>query len=161
MTRPEPAEALPVPWRDPPGGREGVLPRDASARWYAGAHRIAAAAVALVWWYEGIWDKILAGSADQRAIVASVPWLPTALVPDAVLAIGVAEIGLGLWVLTGARPRLAALAQTVALVAFNAGGLLFGHRYLSRPAPMLARNLAFLALGWLVALSARRSGWPR
>jgi hypothetical protein len=142
-------------------GHDDARRRGDRTRWYGGVRRAAIAAVTLVWWYEGAWDKLLAGSADQRAIVASVPWLPDALVPDAVLAIGVAEVGLGLWVLTGARPRLAAVVQTAALVAFNAGGLLFGHRYLSQPAPMLARNLAFLALCWLVALSARRSGWPR
>ncbi|BCJ36419.1 hypothetical protein Athai_39220 [Actinocatenispora thailandica] len=127
-------------------------------RWHGTVHRVAAVTVTLVWWYEGSWEKILAGSADQRAIVASVPWLPASLVSDAVLAIGIAEIGLGLWVLTGVRPRLAALAQTTALVAFNAGGLAFGHRYLTQPAAMLARNVTFLALCWLVALSAGRSG---
>lgn len=154
MTRPL-TRPLARPGTWPAGG-----PGGASDRWYGGVRQLAVVAVTLVWWYEGMWEKILASSADQRAIVASVPGLPAHLVSEAVLAIGVAEIGLGFWVLSGARPRLAALAQTAALVAFNTGGLAFGQRYLAQPAPMLVRNLTFLALCWLVALSARRSpGW--
>lgn len=68
----------------------------------------ARAAVAAVWLYEGLWCKILGGDADQQAIVAAVPQLPPALAASAVTAIGVAEVAVAAWVLTGrfpARPR--------------------------------------------------------
>lgn len=121
------------------------------------ATRTGAAAVALVWWYEGLWDKVLGGSPDQRAIVAAVPWLPARAVTAAVLGIGLAEVALGAWALSGWRPRPAAVVQTGALVAFNAGGLAFGAAHVPDPAGMLVRNVAFLALVWLVALRTKGS----
>jgi len=112
---------------------------------------VARAAVCAVWVYEGLWCKILSGQPDQRAIVAAVPGLPAGWVTAALVGIGIAETGLGAWVLTGVRARLAALVQTVALVGFNAGGLLFAAGRIAEPGRMITQNLVLLALVWVLA----------
>lgn len=116
-----------------------------SARW----------ALAAVWLYEGLWCKVIDGS--QRAIVAEVPLLPAPLVTAALVVIGLAETALAGWVLTGRHARAAAVTQTVLLVAFNAGGLLFAGEHITDPGRMLTANAALLALAWLLA-SGRRAG---
>jgi uncharacterized membrane protein YphA (DoxX/SURF4 family) len=119
-----------------------------------GWERAAPAAVALVWIYEGFWCKVCPGRADQRAIVADLPALPSGAVTPMLAAIGLAETALGLWVLSGRRARLAACVQTALLAGFNAGGLLFGADQIAEPGRMLTQNLAFLTLVWLVAAQA-------
>jgi uncharacterized membrane protein YphA (DoxX/SURF4 family) len=110
-----------------------------------------AAAVALVWFYEGFWCKVLPGRADHRAIVADIPFVPGAAVTPLLVAVGLAEVGIGLWVLSGFRPYGAAAVQTGLLVAFNAGGLVFSGSNIEEPGRMLTANLALTALIWLVA----------
>ncbi|MGW2746212.1 DoxX-like family protein [Streptomyces sp. NPDC001450] len=107
-------------------------------------------AIALVWFYEGFWCKIWPGRADQRAIVGDVPFLPEWAVTAALLAIGLAEVAIGVWVLSGRRARAAAIVQTVLVVAFNLGGLLFGADQIDEPGRLVTQDLAFLALIWLV-----------
>jgi hypothetical protein len=117
-----------------------------------GRGRAAAVPVALVWFYEGFWCKVRPGHADQRAIVAGVPLLPHGAVTAVLVALGLAETLLGVWVLSGWRGRTAAVVQTVLLVVFNGGGLVFGGSEIAEPGRMLTQNFAFLALGWMVAL---------
>ncbi|MFE0457882.1 DoxX-like family protein [Kitasatospora sp. NPDC058965] len=117
----------------------------------SGGIRLPAAAVALVWWYEGFWCKVWPGRADQREIVAGLPLLPGWAVTPLLLAIGLAEVALGVWVLTGRRARAAAVVQTVLVVGFNAGGLLFGAAQIPEPGRLVVQDLALLALVWLVA----------
>jgi len=111
----------------------------------------ARAAVAVVWWYEGLWCKILGADGNQRSIVAGVLGLPAPWVTVALVGIGVIETAVGVWVLSGARPRLAALVQTGLLVAFNAGGLLFSVPRIAEPGRMLTHNAVLLAVVWLLA----------
>ncbi|MGV9270442.1 DoxX-like family protein [Kitasatospora sp. NPDC003701] len=113
--------------------------------------RLAASAVALMWGYEGLWCKIFPGRADQRAIVEGLPLLPESAVTALLIAIGLAELALGAWVLTGRRPRLAALVQTLLVVGFNTGGLLFGADRIPEPGRLVVQDLAFLALVWTLA----------
>ncbi|GAB3851597.1 DoxX-like family protein [Dactylosporangium cerinum] len=110
--------------------------------------RLARAAVAAVWLHEGLWCKVLTG--DQLSVVAAVPFLPPALAPAALIGLGVAETALAVWVLTGRRARAAAIVQTVLLVAFNAGGLLFAADQIADAGRMLTANAALLALAWLL-----------
>lgn len=121
--------------------------RAAVARW----------AVALVWFYEGFWCKVWPGRADQRAIVGDVPFLPGWAVTAALVAIGLAEVALGLWVLTGRRARTAALVQTALVVGFNAGGLLFSPGQIEEPGRLLTQNLVFVALIWMLARTTPRT----
>ncbi|SEM26900.1 DoxX-like family protein [Streptacidiphilus jiangxiensis] len=115
-----------------------------------------AAAVALTWFYEGLWCKLWPGRADQRAIVGSVPMLPAGAVTTVLAAIGLMEVGIGLWVLSGRRPLLAAAVQTALIVAFNTGGLLFGADQIAEPGRLVVQDLALIALIWTVATT--RSG---
>lgn len=110
--------------------------------------------IALVWFYEGFWCKIWPGRADQRAIVEGVPFLPGWAVTGVLVGIGLAEAGIGVWALSGRRARAAAIVQTVLVVAFNAGGLLFGADRIAEPGRLVTQNLAFLALIWMVAWTA-------
>ncbi|MEU6840526.1 DoxX-like family protein [Streptomyces sp. NPDC046716] len=112
---------------------------------------VARGAIALVWFYEGWWCKVWPGRADQRAIVGDVPFLADGAQTAALVAIGLAEVALGLWVLTGRRARSAAVVQTVLVAGFNAGGLLFSPGQIQEPGRMLTQNLAFVVLIWMVS----------
>ncbi len=112
---------------------------------------VARAAVAAVWLYEGLWCKVLGGDGDQRAILADVPLLPAGLAGAALAGIGVVEVAVAVWVLTGRWARGAAVTQTVLLVAFNAGGLVFAGDRITDAGRMLTANGALLALAWLLA----------
>ncbi|MGV9340214.1 DoxX-like family protein [Streptomyces sp. NPDC003688] len=114
-------------------------------------------AVALVWFYEGLWCKVWPGREDQRAIVGDVPHMPPWAVTAALIALGIAEAAVGLWALSGLWARTAAAVQTALVVVFNAGGLLFGLDHIAEPGRMLTQNLAFLALIWLVAGTSPRA----
>ena len=108
-------------------------------------------AVALVWLYQGLWCKLLGRCPGHQAIVQAVPGL-TGRAGEIVLAgLGTIEVGLAVWVLSGWRPRLAAMAQTLLLVGMNGGGLLWGREHIADPGAMITQNLAFLTLAWVVA----------
>lgn len=107
--------------------------------------------IVLVWLYQGLWCKLLGGMPHHQAIVSAVPFLPPAGAHAFLLALGAAEVLLGLWVLSGRALRLAALVQTALLLAMNTGGLLWGRASIVDPAGMVLQNLVFLTLIWVVA----------
>ena len=113
-------------------------------------------AVALVWLYQGLWCKLLGGCPGHREIVDAVPWLGEGGGTVFFYGLGALETGLALWVLSGWRPRTAALVQTALLVAMNGGGLLWGREHIADPGAMLTQNFAFLTLAWIVAGVAGR-----
>ena len=113
--------------------------------------RFAAAAVAGVWLYHGLWCKLLGGCPEQADIVAAVPGLRGERAKAVLLGIGVLETALAVWVLTGRRPREAAAIGTALVAGMNAGGLTFGRRHIPAPKRLVAENLTFLALAWLAA----------
>jgi hypothetical protein len=112
-------------------------------------------AVAAVWAYEGLWCKVLGGDPAQRRILGAVPFLPERGAAVAAVTIGVAESVLACWVLSGWAARRCAVAQTVVLVGFNAGGLVFAREQIADPARMLLDNAVLLATVWLLATPAR------
>ena len=112
---------------------------------------LARAAVALVWLYNGLWCKLLGQSPGHREIVASAAE-PLGLPTTAVLwLIGLAEVLIALWTLSGHSARWCALVQTVLLVSMNAAGLLFGDHEIPEPGGMIVHNLVLIALVWLLA----------
>lgn len=113
--------------------------------------RFAAAAVAGVWLYHGLWCKLLGGCPEQADIVAAVPGLRGERGRTVLLGIGVVETALAVWVLTGRRPREAAAIGTALVAGMNAGGLTFGRRHIPAPKRLVAENLTFIALAWLAA----------
>ncbi|WP_306999010.1 DoxX-like family protein [Amycolatopsis thermophila] len=112
-------------------------------------------AVAAVWIYEGLVAKLLGARPDERAVVQSVPVLGRYAAVLLVL-IGLAEIALGMWVLTGWTPRTAAAVQTALLAGFNTGGIAFGGGNITEPLDLVLQNIVLLVLAWLVATRRRR-----
>ena len=107
--------------------------------------------VAGVWLLHGLYNKLLGGSARHLAIVQSVPGLDGVTGERVLTAVGIGEVAIALWVLSGWRPRLCAATQTAALVSMNLLELRFARDLLLWPAGLLPLNLAFLALAWSVA----------
>lgn len=116
-------------------------------RWVVAALRVGTAAVWLVF---GLVFKVLDVVPRHRLIVASV--LGAGVAGPLTVAIGVAEAGMGLWILSGIRPRLCAAAQTIAIVSMNTLELSLAKDLLLAPVPMVCANAAFLAAGWYCAL---------
>ncbi|MGY4720119.1 DoxX-like family protein [Naumannella cuiyingiana] len=113
-------------------------------------------ALALVWLYQGLVAKIIGLRADELDILAAVPGIGPEHARLAVILIGAYELGIALAVLARLRPVLVAALQTVTLVVFNAGGLIFAGDAIADPGALVTGNLALLALAWLVALGDRR-----
>jgi uncharacterized membrane protein YphA (DoxX/SURF4 family) len=114
--------------------------------------RFARAAVALVWLYNGLWCKLLAQCPHHREVVAAVPVLWGMGAAVLLRSIGLVEVALAIWVLTGFRPRPAAAAQTALLILMNLGGLVWGRHAITDPVGLVVQNVAFLALVWTVAI---------
>src|SRR5213592_605351 len=114
-----------------------------------------AAAVAGVWLYHGLWCKVLGRCPEQAQVVADVPGLRGARAKALLLVLGVVETMLAGWVISGARPRLAAATGTTLVIAMNAGGFAFGRRHIAAPKALLLENACFLALAWLAAEADR------
>jgi hypothetical protein len=108
-------------------------------------------AVAAVWLYEGLWCKLLAGERRQFQIVAAVPRLGPRFGVPFLKALGLVEVALAFWVLSGLTPLICALAQTILLVTLNANGLLWARHIIHDPAGMVVKNFAFLVLAWVSA----------
>ncbi|GAA3760736.1 DoxX-like family protein [Salinactinospora qingdaonensis] len=102
------------------------------------------AAIALVWFYEGAWCKILPGRADHRAIVVDLPLVSEPLVIPNLVGIGPVEVALGLWVLSGWRPYLAATTQTLLPALFSLGGLAFSFATIDEPGRMLTATFTLV-----------------
>ncbi len=108
-------------------------------------------AVAAVWLYEGLWCKLLGRERRQREVVLAVPRLGRLLGPHFLVALGVVEVALAVWVMSGVARGLCALVQTVLLVALNANGLLWARHIIHDPAGMVVKNVSFLVLAWVAA----------
>lgn len=106
-------------------------------------------AVAAVWFYEGLWCKLLNGEPNQVRVIESVPGYGPRLGPQLLKLLGVAEVAIGVWVLTGIAPILCATVQTALLVTLNSCGLLWARHLIHDPAGMIVKNFAFLVLVWV------------
>ncbi|MGA8223355.1 MAG: DoxX-like family protein [Candidatus Acidiferrales bacterium] len=107
------------------------------------------AAVAAVWLYEGLWCKIFGRVKSQAQVVASVPLLGPRFSQPFLVALGVIEVLLAAWVVSGIYPGACAIAQTIILVTLNANGLLWARHIIHDPAGMVVKNIAFLVLVWV------------
>ena len=135
---------------DMTAGYRYALPRLAHT---AGRPGIAAVVVAAVWLVHGLYNKVLHGSTRHLAIVQSIPGLDGIAGERVLTLVGLAEVGLAVWVLSGWRPFLCATAQTAALLSMNATELAFARHLLLWPAGLIPVNLLFLALAWTAAAS--------
>jgi len=107
--------------------------------------------VAAVWLYEGLWCKILGRLESQVQVVTAVPRLGPRFGRAFLRVLGVVEVAIALWVLTGVAPILCAISQTALLVVLNINGLLWARRLIHDPAGMVIKNFAFLVLVWVCA----------
>jgi len=105
--------------------------------------------VAAVWLYEGLWCKILGRVRSQVDVVTAVPRLGPRFGVPFLKTLGVVEISLAVWVMTGIAPGLCAIAQTLLLVVLNANGLMWARHIIHEPAGMVVKNIAFLVLVWV------------
>ena len=112
-------------------------------------------AVAAVWLYEGLWCKVLGREGRQLQVVEAVPYFGPRVGALFLKTLGVGEIGVALWVLSGIAPGPCALAQTLLLVALNTSGLIWARHIIHDPGGMVVKNFAFLVLVWVAAGLAR------
>ena len=83
-------------------------------------------AVAAVWFYEGLWCKLLNRQPRQVRVVEAMPLYGARIASKLLRLLGAVEMAIGIWVLTGVAPILCAVAQTALLVTLNVCGLLMG-----------------------------------
>jgi hypothetical protein len=108
-------------------------------------------AVAAVWLYEGLWCKLLNGEPRQMEVVAAVPRYGPVVGAAFLRGLGVVEVALAGWILSGIAPVLCALGQTILLLALNSAGLIWARHLIHDPIGMVLKNLAFLVLAWVSA----------
>ena len=115
-------------------------------------------AVAAVWLYEGLWCKLLGRERRQVQVVEAVPKLGPLFGRRFLVLLGVVEVALAVWVVSGVTPGLCAIAQTAILVALNASGILWARHIIADPGGMVVKNVSFLLLAWIAA--AMSEGGP-
>ena len=108
-------------------------------------------AVALVWFYEGLWCKLLNGKPRELEVVKAVPRYGPQFGAPFLMILGVAEITIAAWVISGDSMILCAIIQTLLLVLLNGGGLIWSRHLIDDPGGMVIKNLAFLILAWVAA----------
>jgi len=106
-----------------------------------------------IWWATDAKDNISntrVGDAAREGQGLTLGW-HAAVGVMFLLGLGLVEVALALWVLSGILPVPCAIAQTVLLVALNANGLAWARHIIHDPAGMVVKNIAFLTLAWVAA----------
>lgn len=106
-------------------------------------------AISLVWFYQGLWCKVLGRVQRHASVVESTPFFNTRSAHLFLIALGWFETLLGVWVLSGIHLEMAAIVQIALLIMMNAGGLLWASRIIPDPAGMIFQNFAFIVLIWI------------
>jgi uncharacterized membrane protein YphA (DoxX/SURF4 family) len=104
-----------------------------------------------VWLHQGLWAKILDRDPSHREIVGRLPGMDGGRARDVTIAIGVAEVAMAAWIVSGFKPRTCAATQTGLMAGFIAGALTFAPDELTSPRRLLMRNAGIAALAWLAA----------
>jgi len=118
-------------------------------------HKLIRLSIAMVWFYQGLWSKVLGRIPRQEAVISTVPFIGAAEVRLALITLGLVECGLAVWVLSGQRMRQAAGVQTALLAAMNSGGVIWARHLIPDPVGMIIENFAFLVLVWIAAEDRR------
>jgi len=119
--------------------------------------RLIRLSIAMVWFYQGLWCKVLGGVRRQEAVISAVPFVGAAEVRLALITLGLAECGLAVWVLSGQRMREAAGVETVLLAAMNGSAVIWAWHLIPDPVGMILENCAFLVLVWIAAEGGRHA----
>jgi uncharacterized protein YqjF (DUF2071 family)/uncharacterized membrane protein YphA (DoxX/SURF4 family) len=107
--------------------------------------------VAAVWLLHGLFNKLLHGSPRHLQIVQSVPGLSGAAGQHVLTLVGLLEVGIAFWVLSGWAAHCCAAVQTAVLLSMNAIELTVARPLLLWPAGLIPVNLVFLAIAWVAA----------
>jgi hypothetical protein len=102
-----------------------------------------------VWLYEGLWNKLLSGAESQTKVVSAVPKIGALIGPAFLKVLGVVEVAVAVWVLSGWYPGACAMAEVALLVCLNVNGLLWARHIIHDPGGMIVKNSAFLVLAWI------------
>lgn len=105
--------------------------------------------VAAVWTYEGLWCKLLGRMPSQFAMMIELPRCTPERAVLLLRLLGLVEMSLALWVLSGDAPAACALAQILVLITLNGNGLLWARHLIHDPGGMVVKNIAFLVLVWI------------
>ena len=103
-----------------------------------------------MWFVFGFIFKVLDLVPRHRMIVVAI--LGEKAASSITPLIGVAEIGIAVWILSGLYPRTCAAVQTIALISMNTLELLFAKHLLLAPVAMVCFNIAFIGIVWCNAL---------
>mgnify|MGYP003383186007 CR=1 FL=1 len=106
-----------------------------------------------IWIFHGLYSKLLRGIPRHRQIVARV--LGERHADLATNLVGLAEVALGIWTLTGWHRVPCAAVQTVALISMNALEIALAVDLLISAIGLLVLNAAFLTVIWNWALAPR------
>ena len=109
-------------------------------------HLLSQIAIGSVWVFHGLYSKILNGIPRHRLIVGRI--LGAGRAGIATKVIGLLELLLGGWAITGWHPVWCAAVQTGALLAMNSLEILLARELLISAMGMVALNLGFLSLVW-------------
>ena len=107
--------------------------------------------VASVWLLHGLFNKLLHGSPRHLQIVQSVPGLSGVAGQHVLTAVGLLEVGIALWVVSGWAAHGCAAVQTILLLSMNAIELTVARPLLLWPAGLIPVNLVFLGIAWVAA----------
>ena len=124
-------------------------------------HVLSRTAVALVWLYQGLVPKLLAGHADELAMFADAG-IPETLAPTLLVLVGAAEVALGASVLVFFRRRWPLAATVLLMTLATIAAAINSPRFLSAAFNPVSLNLllAVMSLIGLIAMkdlpSARR-----
>jgi len=105
--------------------------------------------IAAVWLYEGLWCKLLGRAYSQVEVVTAVPRLGPRFGRVFLKGLGIVEVALAVWVMTGIAPGMCAVVQVAVLVVLNINGLVWARHIIHEPVGMVVKNIAFLVLVWV------------
>ena len=134
--------------RDRAGVREWIVRR--IGRW-------STFMVAAVWLVHGLFNKLLHFSPRHLQIVQSVPGLAGSRGELVLTAVGMCEVAIAVWVVSGWAATVCAAVQTVFLLSMNIVELSVARSLLLWPAGLVPINLAFLAVAWVAASSRQHA----
>lgn len=115
------------------------------------AGRLPTIVVASVWLVHGLFNKLLHGSPRHLQIVQSVPGLAGSRGELVLTIVGMCEVGIAVWVVSGSAAIVCASVQTVFLLSMNVVELSVARSLLLWPAGLIPINLAFLGVAWIGA----------
>jgi len=126
---------------------DGVQPETSFRLWLLKV--VARCALALTWIYEGLIPKILIQRADEIALVqhAGLYWRTPSVT---LAALGFAEIGFGLWLLSGRFEKVAAILSTLGIISLATLVTSVRPVVLADPLGGISKNLGLLACGLIV-----------